>query len=153
MGVDGRRHGMPAYKYFANRFLSFLENRVMETHLSELHTGYRAYSRRLLTTIPYFRNSDDFVFDSQVLFQAAAFGFNIVEISVPCRYMPEASSINFSRSVKYGLATLMVAAQYALHKRGIRKYPLFRKDFASLVALGEGEPFACDPDPQPPQAE
>lgn len=139
LGIDGRQFGMPAYKYFANRFLTFVENRVMETRLSELHTGYRAYSRKLLTTIPYLRNSDDFVFDSEVLFQTVAFGFRIAEISVPCRYMPEASSINFTRSVKYGMATLRVACQYALHKRKLLKNPLFRRDFASLVALQEAE--------------
>lgn len=144
LGVDGRKHGMPAYKYFANRFLTFVENRVMGTHLSELHTGFRAYSRRLLTTIPYLRNSDDFVFDSQVLFQAVSLGFNIAEISVPCRYMPEASSISFVRSARYGLATLKVAIQYSLHKRGIIQYPLFRKDFASLLALGELGHFSND---------
>jgi glycosyltransferase involved in cell wall biosynthesis len=137
LGVDGRKHGMPAYKYFANHFLTFVENRVMGTRLSELHTGFRAYSRRLLTTIPYLRNSDDFVFDSQVLFQAVALGFRIAEISVPCRYMPEASSINFVRSARYGLATLKVAIQYLLHRKGVVTYPLFRKDFASLLALGE----------------
>jgi glycosyltransferase involved in cell wall biosynthesis len=137
LGVDGRQYGMPAYKYFANRFLTSVENRAMGTKLSELHTGYRAYSRRMLTTIPYLRNSDDFVFDSQVLFQAVAFGFNIAEISVPCRYMPEASSINFLRSVRYGLGTLSVALQYSLHKKGRIKSPLFRRDFASLVALQE----------------
>jgi len=141
LGVDGRMYGMPAYKYFSNRFLTSVENRVMGTRLSELHTGYRAYSRRLLTTIPYLRNSDDFVFDSQVLFQAVAFGFKIAEISVPCRYMPEASSINFIRSLKYGFSTLGVAAQYALHKRGWIKCPLFRRDFASLVALEEAGPL------------
>jgi len=137
LGVDGRQYGMPTYKYFANRFLTRVENSAMGTKLSELHTGYRAYSRRMLTTIPYLRNSDDFVFDSQVLFQAVAFGFNIAEISVPCRYMPEASSINFLRSVRYGLGTLSVALQYSLHKKGRIKSPLFRRDFASLVALQE----------------
>jgi len=137
LGVDGRQYGMPTYKYFANRFLTHVENSAMGTRLSELHTGYRAYSRRMLTTIPYLRNSDDFVFDSQVLFQAVALGFKIAEISVPCRYMPEASSINFLRSVRYGLGTLAVAWQYTLHRKGRIKSPLFRRDFASLVALRE----------------
>lgn len=137
LGVDGREFGMPAYKYFANRFLTSVENRSMGTELSELHTGYRAYSRKLLTTIPYLRNSDDFVFDSQVLFQTVAFGFKIGEISVPCRYMPEASSINFVRSLRYGLSTLNVAGLYTLHRRGKIKCPLFRPDFASKVVLEE----------------
>lgn len=151
LGVDGREYGMPAYKYFANRFLTGVENRAMGTHLSELHTGYRAYSRRMLTTIPYLRNSDDFVFDSQVLFQAVAFGFNIAEISVPCRYMPEASSINFMRSARYGLSTLMVAWQYTMHKKG-RKSPLFRRDFASLVALQEAGILVADQQDAQPAA-
>jgi len=148
LGVDGRKYGMPAYKYFANKFLTYVENKVMGTQLSELHTGYRAYSRRLLTTIPYLRNSDDFVFDSQVLFQAVAFGFNIAEISVPCRYMPEASSINFFRSLKYGLSTLGVAWEYLLHKHGLRRCPLFRRDFASLVALQEASMLNAAADQQ-----
>lgn len=137
LGVDGRQYGMPAYKYFANRLLTTMENSTMGTALSDLHTGYRAYSRKLLLTIPYLRNSDDFVFDSEVLFQTVAFGFKIAEISVPCRYMPEASSINFIRSMRYGLDTLKVAAKYALHKSGKIKCPLFRRDFASHVALDE----------------
>ncbi len=145
LGVDGRDYGMPAYKYFANKFLTSVENKAMGTHLSELHTGYRAYSRRLLTTIPYLRNSDDFVFDSQVLFQTVAFDFKIAEISVPCRYMPEASSINFIRSARYGLSTLFVAWQYTMHKKGRRKCPLFRRDFASLVALQEAGILVADP--------
>jgi glycosyltransferase involved in cell wall biosynthesis len=135
LGVDGRKFGMPAYKYFSNRFLTRLENRAMGTELSELHTGYRAYSRRLLLSIPFLRNSDDFVFDSQVLFQSVAFGFKIAEISVPCRYMPEASSINFARSLRYGLSTLDVALQYTLHKKGIIKNPIFRSDYASHLAF------------------
>ena len=146
LGVDGRQYGMPAYKYFANRFLTSVENRSMGTRLSELHTGYRAYSRKLLTSIPYLRNSDDFVFDSQVLFQTVAFGFRIAEISVPCRYMPEASSINFLRSVRYGLSTLGVAWHYTLHKNGRIKSPLFRRDFASMVVLEERESLVSGPD-------
>jgi len=135
--------GMPFYKFLANRFLTTVENRVMGTHLSELHTGYRAYSRRFLLSIPYFRNSDDFDFDSQVIFQASALGFKIAEIPVPCRYMPEASSINFMRSIIYGLKTLRVAFQYAMHKRG-KKNPLFRPDYASMVALGSGEKLSME---------
>jgi glycosyltransferase involved in cell wall biosynthesis len=140
LGVDGRQFGMPTYKYFANRFLTTIENRAMGTCLSDLHTGYRAYSRKLLATIPFMRNSDDFVFDSQVLFQTVAFGFKIAEIKVPCRYMPEASSINFIRSSMYGLSTLAVAMQYATHKRRMKATnPLFRRDWASMVAMDEDE--------------
>jgi glycosyltransferase involved in cell wall biosynthesis len=144
LGVDGRKFGMPAYKYFSNRFLTQLENRAMGTALSELHTGYRAYSRRLLLAIPFLRNSDDFVFDSQVLFQAVAFGFKIAEISVPCRYMPEASSINFARSLKYGFSTLGVALQYTLHKKGVIKHPIFRSDYASHLAFEDSYELTTD---------
>ncbi len=126
--------GMPIWKYISNRFLTVVENLAFGTHLSEMHTGFRAYSRRLLTTIPFLLNSDDFVFDSEVIAQTAAFGFSIVEVSVPTRYFPEASSVNFRRSVVYGLATLNVARKYWLNKMGIRKYPLFRKKLANILS-------------------
>ncbi|HEX6507955.1 MAG TPA: glycosyltransferase family 2 protein [Chloroflexota bacterium] len=120
--------GMPIWKYVSNRFLTTVENLVFGTHLSEMHTGYRAYSRRLLETIPFDRNSDDFVFDSQVIAQAVAFGFRIVEVPVPTRYFPEASSVNFRRSLEYGLATLGVAGTYLLHRLGIRRSKLFSRE-------------------------
>jgi hypothetical protein len=107
----------------------------------------------LLTTIPYLRNSDDFVFDSQVLFQTVAFGFHIGEISVPCRYMPEASSINFVRSLRYGLSTLTVAAQYTLHRKGRIHCPLFRRDFASMVVLDERGDLVPDENKTGPTAD
>lgn len=119
--------GMPLYKYVANRFLTIIENIVLGQRLSECHTGFRAYSRRLLTTIPFLLNSDDFVFDTQVIAQAVAHGFKIAEIPVPTRYFDEASSVNFWRSVVYGLSTLWVMAEYLLNRWGVVRIPRFRQ--------------------------
>ena len=118
--------GMPLYKYLANRLLTLSENLVTGENLSEWHTGYRAYSRRVLKMIPYHRNSDGFVFDSQFLFQAAHLGFKIGDLPVPCRYMSEASSINLSRSILYGLGTLRTMFQYLLHKLHLKESDLFK---------------------------
>ncbi len=104
--------GMPQYKYVANRVLTLIENLVTGHNLSEWHTGMRAFSRQVLESIPYQTNSDDFVFDTQMLFQVVEARFKIGEIPVPVRYFPEASSINWFRSIQYGLATLRVAAGY-----------------------------------------
>ncbi len=109
-------NGMPIYKYFANRFLSLLENVVTGHNLSEWHTGMRVYSRKVLESIPFQTNSDDFVFDTEVLFQVIAQNFSIGELSVPVRYMKEASSINFQRSMRYGLGTLGVIYKYLTGK-------------------------------------
>jgi glycosyltransferase involved in cell wall biosynthesis len=114
--------GMPLYKYLSNRFLTILENLATGENLSEWHTGYRAYSRRVLETIPYRKNSDDFVFDTQALFQASYFGFKMGDLPVPCRYMKEASSINLSRSILYGLGTLKTMLQYSLQKLHLMKF-------------------------------
>lgn len=126
LGGMARKGGMPLYKYVANRFLTLIENLALGVKLSEYHTGYRAFSRKLLETLPLEANSDDFVFDNQMLAQAVFFGFRIGEISCPTRYFEEASSINFSRSVKYGLGVLGTSARYLLHKFGLVKSPLFR---------------------------
>src|SRR5919204_635155 len=126
--------GMPIWKYVSNRFLTTVENMVLGTHLSEAHTGLRAYSRKLLTTIPFLLNSDDFVFDSEVIAETVAFGFKIAEVPVPTRYFPEASSVNFRRSVVYGLSTLNVARKYFLDRMGIRRYPLFHKPLSQIVS-------------------
>ncbi|MDQ5824672.1 MAG: glycosyltransferase family 2 protein [Chloroflexota bacterium] len=126
--------GMPLWKYVSNRFLTIVENFALGTNLSEAHTGFRAYSRRLLTTIPFLLNSDDFVFDSEVIAQTIAFGFKIAEVPVPTRYFPEASSVNFRRSVIYGLATLNVSRKVWLHRKGIRRYPIFRKRLSSVLS-------------------
>jgi glycosyltransferase involved in cell wall biosynthesis len=117
--------GMPAYKYFANRILTIVENLWMGQNLGECHSGMRGYRRKVLETIPWQGNSDDFVFDSQFLVQAVHFGFRIGDIPVPVRYMKEASSISFHRSVTYGLGTLGVLARWTLHRLGLARSPLF----------------------------
>ena len=114
--------GMPKWKYVSNRFLTGVENLAFGLHLSEYHTGLRAYSRRLLEAIPYELNSNDFVFDQELIAQVvAAGGLGIDEIAVPTRYFEEASSVGFKRSVVYGLSTLRVVARYLLHRTGIRR--------------------------------
>jgi len=117
--------GMPCYKYISNRFLTFVENAVLGIRLSEYHTGYRAYSRKLLETIPFLRNSNDFVYDQQVIFQAVRFGFNICELPIQTRYPEGASSINFKRGVVYGLMTLGSVFSYLLFRSGLYKSRLF----------------------------
>ncbi len=114
--------GMPKWKYVSNRFLTGVENAAFGQHLSEYHTGLRAYSRHLLETIPYRLNSDDFVFDQDLIAQVvAAGGMQIGEVPVPTRYFEEASSVNFKRSVVYGLSTLRVVGRYLLHRSGLRR--------------------------------
>ena len=114
--------GMPRWKFVSNRFLTGVENAAFGLHLSEYHTGLRAYSRRLLERIPYQLNSDDFVFDQDLIAQVvAARGLNIAEIAVPTRYFEEASSVGFKRSVVYGLSTLRVVGRYLLHRSGLRR--------------------------------
>ena len=104
----------------SNRVLTFIENLVLRRRLSECHTGYRAYSRKFLQTVPFLRNSNDFVFDTQILFQAVAFDFTIAEVPVSSRYFPGASSVNFIVSLKYGIKTVGVALRYLLHRLGWR---------------------------------
>ena len=113
------RAGMPRWKYVANRFLTGIENRFMGTHLSEAHTGYRAYSRRLLLTVPFLRNSHDFVFDSELLMQASHFGLKIAEVPARCRYFEDASSVGFKAGAVYGLKTLWAGVRLVLHRHGI----------------------------------
>ena len=111
--------GMPLYKYVANRILTSIENAVLGTHLSEMHTGYRAYSRELLMKIPFLRNSLGFSFDSEVLFQTVHFGFRIAEVPARSRYFDDASSIGFRDATIYGLRTLGALARLVLHRKGI----------------------------------
>jgi glycosyltransferase involved in cell wall biosynthesis len=120
------KDGMPLYKYISNRFLTFAENILLGVKLSEYHTGFRAFSRKVLETLPLEKISDDFVFDNEMLAQSVYFGFKIGEISCPTKYFEDASSINFSRSVKYGLGVLASSLKYLLDKKGIRKYPIFK---------------------------
>ena len=121
--LDG---GMPVYKYIANRGLTTIENILLGQNLGDFHSGFRAYRREVLETIPFMNNSEDFVFDSQFLAQAVHFGFRIGDIPVPVRYFDEASSINFRRSMTYGIATLGVMATYWLNRLGVKKSNLFR---------------------------
>ena len=117
--------GMPMYKYISNRALTFAENLLLGQKVSEYHTGYRAWSRALLERLPLMQCSDDFVFDNEMIAQATHFGFRVGEISCPTKYFPEASSINFSRSVTYGLGVLRVAAQYRLNRWGLAKPAIY----------------------------
>ena len=117
--------GMPVWKYIANRCLTLIENIALGQNLADFHSGFRAYRREVLETIPYGRNSNDFVFDSEFLAQAVHFGFKIGDIPVPVRYFDEASSINFRRSVKYGFSTLWVMAKYWLRQLRLYRSPLF----------------------------
>src|SRR6201993_788968 len=125
--IGGRalRGGMPIYKYIANRFLTAFENLFLRIKLSEYHTGYRAFSREVLTRLPLLENSDDFVFDNQMLAQCVHFGFRIGEVSCPTKYFDDASSINFRRSVQYGLGVLATTLQFALEKAGIGHRKIF----------------------------
>lgn len=125
LGVGALKGGMPLYKYVANRFLTFVENVLLGHKLSEYHTGYRAFSREVLEKIPLDRNSDDFVFDNQMLAQIIWFGYRIGEVSCPTKYFEEASSINFSRSVTYGLGVLKTALQFRLQRWGLESFSIF----------------------------
>lgn len=127
LGKGALKGGMPIYKYIANRILTFLQNLIMNQKLSEYHSGYRAYSSKVLKRINYPANSDNFVFDNQVLSQIFMAGFEIAEITCPTKYHPEASSINFIRSVKYGLGCLATSCQYRLQRMGIAKYAIYRE--------------------------
>jgi glycosyltransferase involved in cell wall biosynthesis len=125
LGGGALKGGMPVYKYFANRVLTAFQNIFLGVKLSEYHTGFRAFSRELLETLPILENSDDFVFDNQMIAQAVMFGFRIGEISCPTKYFAEASSINFKRSIEYGFGVLSTTASFVAHKWGIRRSPRF----------------------------
>jgi glycosyltransferase involved in cell wall biosynthesis len=133
LGTGALKGGMPLYKYVANRFLTAAENLLLDAKISEYHTGYRAFSRRVLTELPLEENSDDFVFDNQMLAQALFFGFSIGEISCPTRYFAEASSIDFRRSCVYGLGVLGTAVQCRLQRWGIGRSPVFSPDGRRLA--------------------
>ena len=125
IGGQALHGGMPLWKYISNRFLTAFENSFLRVKLSEYHTGYRAFSREVLTTLPLLENSDDFVFDNQMLAQCVHFHFRIGEVSCPTKYFEEASSINFRRSVKYGLGVLATTLQFALQKCGAWHFRIF----------------------------
>ncbi|PYV64168.1 MAG: glycosyl transferase family 2 [Acidobacteria bacterium] len=132
IGGQALRGGMPLYKYVFNRLLTAFENLFLGIKVSEYHTGYRAFSREVLTRLPLLENSDDFVFDNQMLAQCAYFGFKIGEVSCPTKYFPEASSINFRRSVKYGLGVLATTVQFALQKWGLGRFRIFSAEGRKL---------------------
>jgi len=125
LGGKARQGGMPSYKYLANRVLTLIQNLMCGAKLSEYHTGFRAFSRRVLGTLPLLENSDDFVFDNQMLAQALYFGFPVGEVSCPTRYFAEASSINFPRSVRYGVGVLLTSGQFFLQKLGLARFRIF----------------------------
>jgi glycosyltransferase involved in cell wall biosynthesis len=125
LGGDARKGGMPFYKYVANRLLTLIQNLLWQAKLSEYHTGFRAYSRKLLEAIPFEANSEDFVFDNQIIGQAIYFGFSVGEISCPTRYFPEASSINLRRSIRYGLGVLLTIAALCLQRMGLLRLAMF----------------------------
>jgi glycosyltransferase involved in cell wall biosynthesis len=125
LGTGALKGGMPRYKYVANRFLTAVENVLLGCKLSEFHTGFRAFSRRVLETLPLEENSDDFVFDNQMLAQAVFFEFKIGEVTCPTRYFPDASSINFRRSIRYGLGVLQTALQFRFQRWGLLRTPIF----------------------------
>ncbi len=125
LGGGALRGGMPVYKYIANRFLTGFQNLLLGAHLSEYHTGYRAYSRELLEALPFKENSDDFVFDNQVLAQCILIKARIGEVTCPTRYFAEASSISFSRSVRYGMGVLETTLRCMLAKSGLGHSPVF----------------------------
>ncbi|PIQ95652.1 MAG: glycosyl transferase family 2 [Nitrospinae bacterium CG11_big_fil_rev_8_21_14_0_20_56_8] len=120
--------GMPVYKYFANRVLTLAQNLLLGAKLSEYHTGFRAFHRKVLETLPLEENSDDFVFDNEMIVQALYFGFRIGEISCPTKYFEEASSINFRRSVVYGCGVLRTTLEFLLQKAGIKRSRIFKPD-------------------------
>jgi glycosyltransferase involved in cell wall biosynthesis len=128
--------GMPRHKFVANRVLTLVENVVLAQKLSEYHTGLRAFSRTLLASLPFERNSDDFVFDNQIIVQAIAAGARIGELSCPTRYAGDSSSINLRRSIRYGLGVLRTCGEYRLNQWGLRRYPYLDLDPAGMPARG-----------------
>jgi glycosyltransferase involved in cell wall biosynthesis len=132
LGGRARQGGMPGWKYIANRFLTLFENACLGAKLSEYHTGYRAFSSTVLRDLPLLENSDDFLFDNQALAQCVMFGFRMGEVSCPTKYFPEASSINFRRSLKYGLGVLLTSVQFRLQKIGLGQFRIFNRQGRGL---------------------
>jgi glycosyltransferase involved in cell wall biosynthesis len=126
LGKGAVKGGMPVYKYFANRMLTMIQNILMNQKLSEYHTGFRAFSGKVLESVDYNSNSDDYVFDNQMLAKIFYAGFEIAEITCPTKYFEEASSINLARSIKYGMGVLKVSLMYFLQKTGLFRFSLFR---------------------------
>ncbi|MCS6875052.1 MAG: glycosyltransferase family 2 protein [Pyrinomonadaceae bacterium] len=133
LGGTALKGGMPLYKYIANRFLTFFQNILIGQKLSEYHTGFRAFRREVLENLPLEENSDDFIFDNQIICQAIFFGYRIGELSCPTRYFPEASSINFGRSVKYGIGVLVTSLEFRLQRMKLVKFRIFRREGQKLL--------------------
>jgi glycosyltransferase involved in cell wall biosynthesis len=125
LGKGALKGGMPMYKFIANRFLTLFQNIMMNQKLAEYHTGYRAFSRQVLESLPLEKNNDDFVFDNEMLGQITMAGFDIGEVTCPTKYFKEASSINFKRSMKYGLGVMGVSISYRIHKWGWMKFKIY----------------------------
>ena len=134
LGNKAMMGGMPLYKYVSNRILTLSENLLIQQKLSEYHTGYRAFSRKVLETIPLMENSDDFVFDNQMLCQTLYFGFDVGEVSCPALYFDDASSISFRRSVTYGMGVMQTAMKYAMARRGMGHFRIFNPNGKKLEA-------------------
>jgi glycosyltransferase involved in cell wall biosynthesis len=134
--------GMPMYKYIMNRILTLIQNLLMGAKVSEYHTGYRAFSRKVLETLPLEENSNDFVFDNEMLAQAFYFGFHVGELSCPTRYEPESSSISLKRSIKYGFGVIGTTVRYRLEKMGLAKYAIFN-EAGRRLAVEQPQSFAA----------
>ncbi len=145
LGRSALKGGMPRYKYVANRILTLIENVTLQRKLSEYHTGYRAFSRRVLEVLPLEENSNDFVFDNEMLAQIVAFDFKIGEVSCPTRYFGEASSISFPRAVRYGLGVLAVCGKYRLHRWGFKKFRIFDPGGRRLTPASASVPSGPSP--------
>jgi hypothetical protein len=133
LGIGALKGGMPLYKFISNRFLTAIQNLLLGYKLSEYHTGFRAFSRQVLESLPVEENSDDFVFDNEILAQAIYFNYRIGEISCPTKYFAEASSISFKRSVRYGLGVLSTSLKFRMQKIGLGKFRLFDPERVKLL--------------------
>jgi glycosyltransferase involved in cell wall biosynthesis len=133
LGVGALEGGMPLYKYISNRFLTLIQNLLLNYKLSEYHTGYRAFARKVLEELPLEENSDDFLFDNEILAQAIYFKYRIGEVSCPARYFPEASSIGFARSVRYGFGVLATSMKFRLQRMGLGGFRIFKRSGRKLV--------------------
>lgn len=133
LGVGALKGGMPLYKYISNRFLTAIQNILINYKLSEYHTGFRAYSREVLVRLPLMENSNDFIFDNQILAQAVYFGYRIGEISCPTRYDADSSSISFTHSLRYGLSVLCTSFRLMLQRTGLKKYAIFDNNGRGLI--------------------
>jgi glycosyltransferase involved in cell wall biosynthesis len=134
LGGMALKGGMPLYKYISNRALTFIENMLLGQKISEYHTGYRGFSREVLSSLPLLENSDDFVFDNQILAQAVYFGYRIGEVTAPSQYTRESSSIGFSRSVAYGWGVIGTALKFVLQKLRLGRFPIFNRNGKKLQA-------------------